>query len=152
MPGRETGCSPAAVGWPGPTRLRERLFELAASGRPLVADLDQGPPADRGTALRPRTTRAGSAIRLQAGVRTLSRLFRLMVVFGELVPGVFVGDRPVRAVLGEGQRPGPVENGGYPVAPADQVEDENDAPHRVAGDAGERHPERVGHGGQVADG
>ncbi len=30
-----------AAGLPGPTRLRERLFELAASGRPLVADRDQ---------------------------------------------------------------------------------------------------------------
>jgi len=25
-------------------RLRERLFELAASGQPLIADLDQGQP------------------------------------------------------------------------------------------------------------
>jgi hypothetical protein len=41
MPGRETGCSPAAAGLLGPTRLRERLYELAANGRPPVADLDQ---------------------------------------------------------------------------------------------------------------
>jgi hypothetical protein len=64
-------------------------------------------------------TMADREVRLQAGVRRLSRLFRLMVVFGELVPGVFVGDRPVGAVLAEGQRPCPVEHGGYPVAPAD---------------------------------
>jgi hypothetical protein len=35
------GCSPAAAGLPGSARLRERLFELAAAGRPLVAGLDQ---------------------------------------------------------------------------------------------------------------
>ena len=50
-----------------------------------------------------------------------------MVVFGELVPGVFVGDRPVGAVLSEGQRTCPVEDGGYPVAPADQVEHVNES-------------------------
>ena len=31
------GCSPALTGLPGPARLRERLFELPAVGRPLVA-------------------------------------------------------------------------------------------------------------------
>jgi hypothetical protein len=52
-------------------------------------------------------TMADREVRLQAGGRRLSRLFRLMVVFGELVPSVFVGDGPVGAVLAEGQRPCP---------------------------------------------
>jgi hypothetical protein len=48
------------------------------------------------------------------------RLF-LLVVLGELVPSMFVGDRPKGTVLTKGQRPCPVENGGCPVASANQI-------------------------------
>src|SRR2546430_11686707 len=53
-----------------------------------------------------------------------STLFPYTTLFrsGQFVLRVFVGDGPMRTVLAEGQRPCPVENGGYPVAPADQVE------------------------------
>src|SRR5580698_9914114 len=69
----------------------------------------------------------------------------------ELVTRVLDGDWPMRPVLGEGQGPRPVQNGGYPVTPADQVKDVNEAPHRVADHAGELHPVRVRDGRQVAD-
>jgi hypothetical protein len=109
--------------------------------RPSEPELDrvpwpQMPATDRGTALRPRTTPMICYSSSDRCARAHSRLFPLMVVLGELVLRVFVADRPIGAVLAEGQRPCPVENGGYPVAPADQVEDVNESPHRVAGNAG----------------
>src|SRR6266576_6394154 len=64
------------------TRLRERLFELAASGRPLVADLDQvsfidstGLAALVGTAKR--ATACGGSLYAVCGRPKIRQLFRI---------------------------------------------------------------------------
>src|SRR4051795_11192478 len=72
--------------------------------------------------------------------------------FGDVVPRRLEGDDPVPAVLREPQRPRPGVDGAQPVAPADQVQHVDEAPHDVGDEAGELHAERVGDGGLVADG
>ena len=111
------------------------------------------PPAESISTLGSRAHVAGRrpAGEARSSGSSASRLF-LGRTLGELVLRGLVGDSPEGAILAEGQRPGPVEHGGYPVAPADQVKNVNESPHRVSDDSGELHSERVGHRGEVADG
>src|SRR5215218_7084434 len=70
--------------------------------------------------------------------------------------GLFVrlleGDDPMAAVLGEDESTQPGVDGADPVAPADQVQHVDEAPHEVGQETGDLQAEGVGHGGLVADG
>jgi anti-sigma B factor antagonist len=94
------------------TRLRERLFELAASGRTLVVDLDQVSFIDSAglAALVGAARRAaahGASLQVVCARPRTRQLFRLTGLDGP-VP-------LARTLAGPGRRPGP---GGRDAAPA----------------------------------
>ena len=120
-------------------RLRERLFELAASGRPLVADLDQvrfidsaGLGALVGAAKR--AAAHGGSLHVVCARPKVRQLFRLTGL-----------DRRLTAGPHSGRGPGRLDGGpGHPL-----LARRGDSPHRRPGPGGEDReqlpPPGVGH-------